>query len=283
MVERQAIPLSLRRQCELLGINRSMLYYEPAGESQLNLELMQMIDWVHLLVPVWGSPRMTECLNRMGYQVNHKRVERLMRLMGIEAVYRKPRTSQPAEGHKVYPYLLKGLDITYPNQVWCADITYIPVENGFFYLVAVMDWFSRYVLSWELSNSLETQFCLAALETALAKSQPEIFNTDQGSQFTSDLFTGRLLQAEIAISMDGRGRFMDNIFIERLWRSLKYEEVYLYRYTNGKEAWKGIQRWLNAYNTFRPHQNLGGKTPEEVYYNRSKQAFTLKELEQCFA
>ena len=253
----------------LLGVPRSTLYYEPEGECAENLELMRLIDQVHLDEPSFGSPRMTAVLRRLGREVNEKRVARLMREMGIEAIYQKPRTSVPAPGHKVYPYLLKGREIGAPDEVWCADITYIPMPAGFMYLVAVMDWYSRYVLSWELSNTPDTEFCLAAVGRALEGGRPpQIFNTDQGSQFTAGAFTGQLLGAGVAVSMDGRGRFMDNIFIERLWRSYKYEDVYLHAYSTPPELEAGAARWFERYNTFRPHQALGYATPHSVYLGR---------------
>jgi putative transposase len=214
--------LSLRRQCALLGLNRSTWYYQPAGESADNLHLMRLIDAQYLRTPFYGWPRMTVYLRRAGFVVNHKRVQRLMHKMGLQAIYPKPKTSRPGQGHKIYPYLLRGLEIIRPNQVWSADITYVPLQQGFMYLVAIMDWFSRYVVTWQLSNTLDGYFCLDALQQALSKGRPEIFNTDQGAQFTADAFTGCLNKAEIQISMDGRGRALDNIFVERLWRSVKY-------------------------------------------------------------
>ena len=224
-----------------------------------------MIDEQYLKTPFFGSRRITKMLNRAEYQVNRKRVRRLMRLMGLEAVYRKPRTSKPAPENKIYPYLLRGLTIDRPDQVWASDITYIPMRKGFLYLVAIIDWHSRFVLSWRLSNSMDTDFCTEALDDALVQSVPEIFNTDQGSQFTSENFTKILKQNQIAISMDGKGRFLDNIFVERLWRSLKYEEVYLKAYENIKEARASIAEWIRFYNFDRPHQALGYSTPWEVY------------------
>jgi putative transposase len=225
LVDRGAADISIRRQCELLGVNRSGLYYEPLGESQENLVLMRLLDEQYTRTPFYGSRKMVEWLGTQGFEVNRKRVTRLMALMGIEAVYPKPKLSLPGEGHKIYPYLLRGVGVDRVNQVWSTDITYIRMAQGFVYLVAVMDWFSRYVLSWRLSLTMELDFCVEALKCALRRGQPEIFNSDQGSQFTSEKFTGELAEREIAISMDGRGRCMDNIFIERLWRSLKYEEV----------------------------------------------------------
>lgn len=232
---------------------------------------MRFIDEQYMKRPFYGSRRLTEALNKAGYAVNRKRVRRLMRKMGLQAVYRKPRTSKPAPGHKIYPYLLRDRTIDRPDQVWAADITYLPMRKGFLYLVAIMDWHSRFVISWRLSNSMETQFCTEALEDALAHTAPQIFNTDQGSQFTSDDFTGTLLKHGVDISMDGKGRFLDNIFIERLWRSLKYEEVYLKAYEDIREARAAIAEWIRFYNFERPHQALGYSTPWEVYQNSQKQ------------
>lgn len=266
LVERPCSQPSVRRQCELLGVSRRAVYYEPRGESPENLELMRLIDQVHMDEPTYGSPRMTAVLQRAGWLVNEKRVARLMRLMGIEAIYQKPRTSKPEPGHKIYPYLLGDREIRAPDEVWCADITYVPMPCGFMCLVAVMDWHSRYVLSWELSNTLETEFCLTALEVALSGGRrPQVFNTDQGCQFTSAAFTGSLLGAGIEVSMDGRGRFMDNIFIERLWRSYKYEEIYIRAHATPCELHDGSQRWFERYNTYRPHQSLDYATPHAVY------------------
>ena len=257
--------ISLRRQCELLGVNRSGLYYQPAGESERNLLLMRLIDEEYTRLPFYGSRRWVEWLDEQGYSVNRKRVSRLMEVMGIEAVYPKPRLSQPGEGHKIYPYLLAGVEVTRVNQVWSTDITYIWMDGGFVYLVAVMDWFSRFVLSWALSVTMEVGFCMEALQRALRRGRPEIFNSDQGSQFTSDQFTGALKARGIAISMDGRGRCFDNIFIERLWRSLKHEEVYLRDYTMMPEARDGIGNWFRFYNHERLHQSLGYRTPAKLY------------------
>lgn len=258
--------LSIRRQCELLGLARSTFYYEPASESEENLQLMRLIDEQYLRTPFFGSRSMTTWLRRTKQKdVNRKRVQRLMRRMGLEAIYPKPRTSTPAAGHKIYPYLLRELTVARANQVWCTDITYIPMPRGFMYLVAVMDWYSRHVLSWRLSNSLETTFCIEALEEALAVGCPEIFNSDQGSQFTSEAFTSRLLAAGIAISMDGRGRALDNVFVERLWRSLKYEEVYLKDYSTVADLYEGLEFYFNFYSHERPHQGLNNRTPYEVY------------------
>ena len=257
--------ISVRRQCELLGVNRSGLYYQPLGESEENLMLMRLIDEEFTRHPIYGSRRMKEWLCGHGNPVGRERVQRLMRLMGIEAVYPKPRLSQPGEGHKIYPYLLKGVEVTHVNQVWSTDITYIRMANGYVYVAAVMDWYSRYVLSWGLSLSMELDFCVETLKRSLRRGRPEIFNSDQGSQFTSEKFTGELKTRGITISMDGRGRCFDNIFIERLWRSLKYEEVYLHEYELVPEARAGIGNWFQFYNQERRHQSLGYRTPEALY------------------
>jgi putative transposase len=268
LVDRDHADLSVRRQCELLGLNRSGLYYEPVGESEDNLRLMRLMDEQYTRTPFYGSRRMAEWLGTQGYEVNRKRVSRLMELMGIEAVYPKPKLSQPGEGHKVYPYLLRGVAIDRLDQVWSTDITYIRMAQGFVYLVAVMDWYSRYVLSWSLSLTMEIDFCIEALRSALLRGRPEIFNSDQGAQFTSERFTGELATKDIAISMDGRGRCMDNIFIERLWRSLKYEEVYLKDYESVTEARTGIERYFRFYNQERLHQSLEYRTPAAIYLGR---------------
>jgi len=249
----------------LLSISRSGLYYRPKGPSDKELDLMRMIDCQYLLTPFYGARKMAAWLKSRGHVVSRKRVRRLMRLMGLRAVYRRPRTSTPAQGHKVYPYLLREMQITRPNQAWAADITYIPMERGFMYLVAIMDWHSRYVLAWRLSNSLDADFCIDALEEALRKGRPDIFNTDQGSQFTDDGFSGLLERHRVRISMDGKGRYTDNLFIERLWRTVKYEEVYLKAYKDGRDARAGIREYFNFYNTERPHQALGYRTPAEVF------------------
>lgn len=267
MVDTSHQRLSIARQCELLSISRSSFYYEVKGENPLNLKLMRLIDEQFLEEPSWGSRQMARYLRREGYCVGKKRVRRLMRKMGLMPVYRKPRTSVPHPEHEVYPYLLRNLDITRPNQVWCSDICYIPMRRGFLYLVVVMDWYSRKVLSWRLSNTLEADFCVAALEEALAKyGAPEIFNTDQGGQFTSLDFTQTLEDAGVRISMDGRGRWMDNVMAERLWRSLKYECVYLNAFETGSEAREGIGRWFDRYNRRRPHSSLDDRTPYEAYF-----------------
>jgi putative transposase len=266
LVDRDDREISVRRQCELVGVNRSGLYYEPRGESQESLLLMRLIDEEYTRHPFFGSRRMREWLDGRGYQVGRNRVKRLMQVMGLEAVYPKPKLSQPGEGHKIYPYLLKGVEVARVNQVWSTDITYIRMANGFVYLVAVMDWYSRYVLSWSLSVTMELDFCVEALTRALLRGRPEIFNSDQGSQFTSEKFTGELKTRGIAISMDGRGRCFDNIFIERLWRSLKYEEVYMHDYELVPEARTAIGNWFRFYNNQRPHQSLGYRTPEELHH-----------------
>ncbi len=266
MIARGHPDLSLSRQCRLLSISRSAFYYTPKGESAENLNLMRRIDELFLKYPFYGSRQMVRQLRRDGVCIGRHRVRRLMRLMGLQAIYQAPRTSDPHPAHRIYPYLLKRLAINRPNQVWCADITYIPVQRGFLYLVAIMDWATRHVLAWRLSNTMDASFCVEALNEALARhGRPEIFNTDQGSQFTSFDFTGVLKEDGITISMDGRGRCMDNIFIERLWRSLKYEAVYLHELTDGFKAERIIGEWIDFYNTERPHSSLGGRTPAEAY------------------
>ena len=266
MVERDHPALSLSRQCRLLSIGRSSLYYEPKGESAETLALMRWIDELFLKYPFYGARQMVRHLRREGVCIGRRRAARLMRLLGLHAVWRAPRTSDPHPAHRVWPYLLKGLRSERPDHVWCADITYIPVQRGFLSLVAIMDWASRHVLAWRLSNTLDAGFCTDALEEALDRhGAPEIFNTDQGSQFTSMAFTARLQAAGIRISMDGRGRCMDNLFIERLWRSLKYEAVYLHESADGFTARRVIGEWIGFYNTGRPHSALGGRTPAEAY------------------
>ena len=258
--------LSIRRQCALVGVARSGFYRTAAPTSEADLAVMKRLDELFTERPFYGSRRMTLQLRHEGHAINRKRVQRLMRRIGIAALGPKPNTSKPAPGHKIYPYLLRDLAIERPNQVWCADITYLPIGRGFLYLVAVMDWSSRAVLSWRLSNTMDASFCVAALEDALARhGRPEIFNTDQGSQFTGRAFTGTLEQAGIRISMDGRGRWMDNVFIERLWRSLKHEDIYLKAYADGREAKAGIAAWITFYNEQRFHQALGHRTPMRVW------------------
>lgn len=250
-----------------MNISRGAYYYQACPETPENLALMRVLDELHLEHPVYGSRRLGVLLDRRGYQVNRKRVTRLMRVMGIEAIYPRRNLSQPGDGHEIYPYLLRGLEITGPNQVWCSDITYIPMQYGFMYLVAVMDWWSRYVLAWELSNTMEVEFCMRAWEQALvqARTAPLICNTDQGSQFTSPGFIDAVQSAGVQVSMDGRGRWIDNRFIERLWRSVKYEEVYINDYGDGLSAGRGLGRWFEDYNERRPHQALGYATPAEWY------------------
>jgi putative transposase len=265
MIEPEDANLSVRQQCELLGLARSTLYYQPLQASAKNLVLMRLLDEQYLKRPYYGSRRMQKWLSKEGHEVNRKRVQRLMRLMGLEAVYPKPKTTVPGENHEIYPYLLRGVKIERVNQVWSTDITYVPMRRGFLYLTAILDWYSRYVLSWRLSNSLETRFCLEALEEALAQGTPEIFNTDQGGQFTSAAYTGRLKQAKIAISMDGKGRALDNVFVERLWRTVKYEEIYLKAYEDGQEGEESLWNYFQFYCNERQHQALDYRTPWEVY------------------
>ncbi len=266
LVEPDHPELSIRRQCALLGLSRASYYYAAAPEDPVNLQLMRRIDRQYLETPFYGWPKMTIALRQQGYVVNGKRVRRLMRQMGLQAitVRKRPTTSTP--GHRIYPYLLRNMAVEQPNQVWCADITYVPMPLGFLYLVAIMDWFSRYVVAWALSNSLEGSFCRTALQQALSKGTPAIFNTDQGSQFTAQTFTGLLERAGVQISMDGRGRVFDNIFVERLWRSVKYEHLYLYDHQTAAAVADGLGHYFAFYNTARPHQSLDYKTPAEVHY-----------------
>ena len=260
--------LSIRRQCELVGISRSGFYYEPIPESQENLVLMRRLDELHLDYPAYGSRRLRALLQRAGQEVIRKRVSRLLGLMGIEVVYPKRSLSQPREGNRIYPYLLEGLEISGPDQVWCSDITYVPLAYGFMYLVAVMDWWSRYVLAWELSNSLDSEFCIRAWTSALASGrQPLISNTDQGCQFTSEAYLDAVESAGVDVSMDGRGRWIDNRFIERLWRSVKQEDIYVQDYSDGLTAQRGLARWFGEYNLERPHQALDYATPGELYHS----------------
>ncbi len=265
LIEAGLAGLSIRRQCELLELDRGSYYYMPGEETAENLDVMRRIDRLYVKWPFLGSRRLVEFLRREGVEANRKRVQRLMRLMGLEAICPKRHLSANGAKHRVYPYLLRGLEIVRPNQVWAADITYIPMRRGFLYLVAILDWYSRYVVTWRLSNSLETAFCREALQDALRAGAPEIFNTDQGVQFTSDEFTHVLLDAGVQVSMDGKGRVFDNIFTERLWRSVKYEEVYLKAYEDGWETEKSLRRYFGFYNTCRPHQALNYQTPEEVH------------------
>jgi putative transposase len=266
MVEPEHPRLSIVRQCELVSISRSSYYGPVAGESPLNLALMRLLDEQFLQTPWYGSRQMARHLRRLGHAVGRKRVRRLMAKMGLAAVYQRPKTTVPHPEHKIWPYLLRDQVIDQPNQVWCADITYIPMRRGFLYLVAVMDWASRKVLSWRLSNTMDMEFCREALEEALTlHGRPAIFNTDQGSQFTSPRFTEMLIEAGVRVSMDGRGRWMDNVFIERLWRSLKYECVYMNAFETGSETRAGLGRWIDYYNIERPHSALGGRTPAEAH------------------
>jgi putative transposase len=273
MIDR-AHSMPITRQCRLLELSRSSVYYQAVPLPEATLALMRRIDEIHLKLPFYGSRRIRDQLQREGHKVNRKKVRRLMHLMGISALYPKRRTSLPGRGHKIYPYLLRDMTIDRPNQVWSADICYIPMARGFLYLVAIMDWASRKVLSWRLSNTMDTEFCVDALEEALSlHGTPEIFNTDQGAQFTSDAFTSVLKDAGVRISMDGKGRWIDNVFIERLWRSLKYEEVYLKAYETVAEAIRGIGDYFDLYNEERPHQALARLTPNEAYTGN----FTLPE------
>jgi putative transposase len=269
LVDRSDPDLSISRQAQILGVARSSIYYR-AKVDDYHLELMRLLDEQYTKTPYFGSRRMVSILGEKGYQVGRRRVQRLMRLMGLEAIYPKPNLSKPHPEHKVYPYLLRNLKITRSNQVWGTDITYIRMHKGWLYLVAILDWFSRYVVSWELSTSMEVDFCLSAIGKALAVATPEIFNSDQGSQFTSLIFLEKLLAANVKISMDGRGRALDNIFTERLWRSVKYEEVYLKDYQTVREAKESINNYLTFYNQERPHQSLGYKTPAKVYKGEVK-------------
>jgi putative transposase len=258
--------LPVTRQCQLLNLSRSSVYYQPTGTSDEDLRLMRRIDEMHLKRPFYGSRRIRDWLQDEGFAVNRKRVQRLMRQMGITALYPKANTSRPGKGHKVYPYLLKGLEIDRANQVWAADICYVPMARGFVYVVAIMDWYSRKVMAWRVSNTMDAEFCVEALEEAICRyGAPEIFNTDQGAQFTSEAFTGALRAAGIRISMDGKGRWVDNVFVERLWRSLKYEEVYLKAYETVAQARQGMGNYFRFYNRDRRHQSLGRQTPDQAY------------------
>jgi len=266
-LERGHPSISIRRQCELLGLNRATAYYRKRPEDPTNVALREAIREQYEKTPFYGVPRMTESLRQVGRPVGPKRVRRLTRSMGLMAIYPKRRLSLPNKAHKVYPYLLRDVKIERPDQVWATDITYIHLKEGCAYLTAVLDWASRYVLSWELSNTLDAAFCVDALEEALAISKPEIFNSDQGSQYTGERFTGRLKEAEIQISMDGKGRALDNVIVERFWRSVKYEEVYLHDYASMSEARKGVERYMRFYNHERPHSSLGWRTPAEKYFD----------------
>jgi putative transposase len=265
MIDKDAKDISLTRQCELLNISKGTFYYKPIGIDPYSLNLMDLLDRQFTDTPFYGSRRMTAWLNRQGFPVNRKRVQRLMRLMGIEAIYPKANLSKRRKDHEVYPYLLKGVTIQEPNHVWSTDITYIRVGRGFVYLTAIMDWFSRYVISWRLSNTLESDFCVDALNEALALSKPLIFNTDQGSQYTSKKFITPLKAQGVQISMDSKGRALDNIFVERLWRTVKYEEVYIKEYNSARDAYKSLKEYFLFYNNKRLHQSLGYLPPCEVY------------------
>ncbi len=265
LVEAEHPQLSIYRQCELLGLARASYYYEPASESKENLTLMRLIDQEYTRCPFYGSRRWTAWLGGQGHEVNRKRVQRLMRLMGLQAIYPKPRRSVPDSQHKVFPYLLRGVLIDRVDQVWSADITYVPLESGFMYLAAVIDWYSRYVIAWRLSNTLDGSFCLDVLDEALSLGKPEVFNTDQGTQFTAQAWTSRLLSKEVAVSMDGKGRCLDNVFVERLWRSVKQEDIYLKRYERVPALQAGLVAYFGFYNEERPHQSLDYRTPAEVY------------------
>ena len=266
LIEPHPAPLSVHRQCQLLGLARSSFYYRPEAPDRLTLELMNAIDRIYTEHPVYGVRRICAALRRDGYPVNPKRVHRLMKALGLQAIYPRPRPTTPNPQHRVYPYLLRGVTVNRPDQVWCSDITYLPMPSGFVYLVAVMDWFSRYVLAWRVSNTLDAAFCLEALEEALSQGRPEIFNTDQGAQFTSTAFTGRVEAAGARVSMDGRGRVLDNILIERLWRSLKYEDIYLKAYDTVPELIEGVAAYFRFYNLERPHQAFDYETPSDVYH-----------------
>ena len=282
MIEPDFREIPVSRQCELISLSRASYYYKPChdAEEEYNRLLMRLVDEQYTKTPFYGSRNMTTCLKRQGYKVNRKRIRRLMKQMGLEAVYPKPNLSKGIKEHKKYPYLLRDVEITRRDQVWSTDITYIRLKQGFIYLVAVIDWYSRYVLSWEISTTLDREFCMKALNKALESGKPEIFNTDQGVQFTSLEFTGRLEAAGIQISMDGRGRALDNVFVERLWRSVKYEEVYLKDYQDVRIAKDGLRNYFQFYNAERPHQSLGNETPSEVYYKefsntKTKAGYTI--------
>jgi len=281
MVEPDNPGLSVGKQCRLLSISRSSFYYRPKGETALNLMLMRQIDGQFLETPFFGVRQMIWHLRNEGHLVNEKRIRRLMRLMGLMPIYQKPNTSKAAKGHKTYPYLLRGLQVGRPNQVWAADITYLPMRKGFLYLVAIIDWHTRKVLAWRISNTLEADFCVEALDEAIHRfGKPEIMNTDQGSQFTSFSWTDRLRRSGVRISMDGKGRFLDNIFVERLWRSLKYECVYLHAWETGSEAKAGVGKWVEFYNLKRPHSALGGRPPAMVYWRRKQENQTDQQVQR---
>ncbi len=265
LIEPDHPALSVRRQCELLGLSRSSLYYEAAAETAENLRLMRLIDGEYTAHPFLGSRRLAKWLVEQGEEVNRKRVRRLMRVMGLEAIHPKPKLSAAGRGHRIYPYLLRDVRIERPDQVWSTDITYVPLAHGFMYLAAIIDWFSRYVLAWRLSNTLDGSFCLEMLEEALGRGRPEVFNTDRGVQFTAQAWTGRLESAGVAVSMDGKGRCLDNVFVERLWRTVKYEDIYLWRYEGVPELRRGLGRYFPYYNEERLHQALDYRTPAAVY------------------
>ena len=265
LIEAGHAQLSVRRQCELLGLNRSTFYYEAAAETPENLRLMRLLDQEYTAHPFLGSRRLTQWLIGQGEAVNRKRVQRLLRRMGLEAVYPKPRLRTAQPGHRIYPYLLRNMSIERPDQVWSTDITYVPLASGFMYLAAVLDWYSRYVLAWRLSNTLDSSFCLEMLDEALSRGRPEVFNTDQGVQFTAQAWTSRLEAAGVAVSMDGKGRCLDNVFVERLWRTVKYEDIYVWRYEDVPQLRQGLGRYFPYYNEARPHQSLDYQTPAVVY------------------
>lgn len=271
LVEPDHPELSVRRQCALLGLSRASLYYEPVPETADNLRLMRLLDEEYTAHPFLGSRRLARWLIEQGEAVNRKRVQRLMRLMGLEAIYPKPKLSAAGRGHRIYPYLLRDVCIERPDQVWSTDITYVPLARGFMYLAAIIDWYSRYVLAWRLSNTLDGLFCLDMLEEALSRGQPAVFNTDQGVQFTAQAWTSRLEKAGVAVSMDGRGRCLDNVFVERLWRSVKYEDIYIYRYEAVPQLQQGLGRYFPYYNEERFHQSLDYRTPAEVYREKPGQ------------
>ena len=271
MIEPRHPKLSIRRQCKLIGLNRASYYQKASGESELNLKVMKAIDAEYTSKPFYGYRKMTQQLRKQhGYPVNHKRVARLMRLMGLQAIYTRPKTTIADQQHKKYPYLLRNLKINRPNQVWSSDITYIPMRNGFMYLTAVIDWYSRFVIAWQLSNTLEVEFCVDTLQMALETGTPDIFNTDQGSQYTANAFVSVLQKQGIQVSMDGRGRALDNIFVERLWRTVKYEDIYIKDYATVPELYAGLREYFKFYNYERMHQSLGYKTPAEVHLGGSE-------------
>jgi len=268
MIEPKHKRLSISRQCDLIGLPRASYYYAPKSDDRYNQLMMNMIDEQFTKTPFYGVPRMTAWLRRQGHEVNHKRIRRLMRKMGLEAIYPKKNLSKAHPAHKKYPYLLRDVVVDHPDQAWCADITYVRLQQGFVYLVVIMDWHSRYVLAWDISITLDAAFCIRTLERALKISRPDIFNSDQGVQFTSADFTNILEKEGVRISMDGRGRVYDNIFVERLWRTIKYEEVYLHQYLTVADSRWGLERYFLFYNTERIHESLGYKTPHETYFTK---------------